>query len=278
MKKKLRIVAVLIGLLVFLIFLPVYKNLFYRFNVRDSYYSHGFLVPFVIGYLVLKKRKILRSIVPEPCFAGLVILLSGLVLYLVSLVLKINFTSYLSIPIVLGGLILYLKGKKFTKELLFPLCFLIFMLPLPKVMIIGISFKLKILAAGAAVFLGNTIGIKASLSGSTINYPGGFLMIGDPCSGLRSLISFLALGALFTQFTKAVAWRKISLFLSTIPIALMSNLLRITFLLWVSFVYGREAATGFVHDFSGYMVFVLGFFGLILTSKVLGCPVKPENI
>lgn len=278
MKKKLNIKAIFICLFVFLIFLPIYELLFSRFNARDSYYSHGFLIPLIVGYLVFKKRKILGAIEAKPCFAGLIILLFGLILHLGSLVLKINFTSYFSIPIVIAGILLYLKGKKFTKELLFPLVFLIFMLPLPGVMIIGISFKLKIFAAQAAALLGNAIGIKSSLSGSTIYYPGGFLLIGDPCSGLRSLISFLALGALVTQFANAARWRKISLFASTIPIALTSNFLRITFLLWFSFVYGKEAAEGFVHDVSGYMVFVLGFLGLLLASKILKCQLKAENI
>lgn len=278
MKRNLKIAAIFICLLLLIIFLPIFNSLFSRFNARDSYYSHGFLIPFVIAYLVFQKRKILGSIETKPCFAGLVVLLFGVVLHLGSLVLKINFTSYFSIPIIITGILLYLKGKKFTRELLFPICFLAFMLPLPGVMIIGISFKLKIFAAQVATLLGNVIGIESSLSGSTIYYPGGTLLVGDPCSGLRSLISFLALGALFTQFARAVRWRKIALFLSTIPIALMSNILRITFLLWFNFVYGKEAATGFVHDFAGYMVFVLGFIGLLLASKILKCQLRAENI
>lgn len=278
MKRSHKIEAIVIGLLVFAIFLPIYAHLFSRFNARDSYYSHGFLIPFVIGYLVFRKRKTLAAIEPQPWLGGLAVFFFGLVLHIISLVLKINFTSYFSIPIIISGIILYLKGKKYMRELIFPVGFLIFMLPLPAVMIIGISFKLKIFAAKAATLLGNFIGIKAILLGSTIHYPGGTLIVGDPCSGLRSLISFLALGALFTQFTTAMPWRKTSLFLATIPIALISNLLRITFLLWVNFVYGQEVGSGFVHDFSGYMVFVLGFIGLLFASKVLKCQLSAENI
>ena len=278
MKKKFSIEAVLVSLLVILVFIPIYSHLILRFNARDSYYSHGFLIPLVVGYLVFKKRNILSSIEAKPCFFGLFVFVFGLGLHLISLVLKVNFTSYLAVPVVIAGILLYLKGVKFTKELLFPLCFLIFMLPLPAVMIVGMSYKLKIFAAGAATFLGNSIGIKSSLSGSTIYYPGGTLLVGDPCSGLRSLISFIALGALFTQFTKAAIWRKLSLFCLTIPIALISNFLRITFLLWVSFAYGKKAASGFVHDFSGYMVFVVGFLGLMLVSKILRCQLSTENI
>ncbi len=278
MKKKFSLEAVIVMLLALVVFIPVYSNLFYRFNARDSYYSHGFLIPLVVGYLVFRKRKALSAIEPKSSLLGLLVFILGLGLYLISLVLKVNFTSYLSIPIVITGILLYLKGVKFTKALAFPICFLIFMLPLPKVMIVGISFKLKIFAASAAAWLGNLINIKSSLHGSTIYYPGGTLVVGDPCSGLRSLISFVALGALFTQFSKAVLWRKLSLFVSAVPIALISNFVRITFLLWFSFVYGKKAASGFVHDFSGYMVFVLGFLGLVLVSKILRCQLSTENI
>jgi exosortase len=270
--------AILICLFTFLLFLPIYSHLLGRFGARESYYSHGYLVPFVIAYLVFRKQNRLKEIEALGIFSGLIILLTGIVLYLASLFLKSNFTAYLSLPLVILGVLLYLKGKKFTKELLFPLAFLFFMLPLPEFMIIGISFKLKILAAQLATNLGNLIGIKAILSGSTIFYPGGTLLVGDPCSGLRSLITFLALGALFTQFTKASSIQKVSLFLSAIPIAIISNLLRLTFLLLVGFVYGQEAITGLVHDISGYLVFVLGFLGLILASKILKCKLAVENI
>ncbi|MBN2121199.1 MAG: exosortase/archaeosortase family protein, partial [Candidatus Omnitrophica bacterium] len=138
--------------------------------------------------------------------------------------------------------------------------------------------KLKIMATQAAVFLVNLIGIEAVRAGSAINYPGGQLMVGDPCSGLRSLITFLALGALFTQFTNASALRRGTLFISTIPIALFSNFIRLAFLVLVGFIYGEKAATGFLHDSSGLLVFVLGFFGLVMVSKVLRCRLCAETI
>lgn len=278
MKKVFYPGTMFICLFIFLLFLPIYSHLLGRFGTRESYYSHGYLVPFIIAYLVFRKRNRLKEIEPQNIFSGLVILILGLILYLVSLFLKSNFTTYLSLPIVILGILLYLKGKEFAKELSFSLAFLLFMLPLPEVMIVGISFKLKILAAQLATNLGNLIGIKAILSGSTIFYPGGTLLVGDPCSGLRSLITFLALGALFTQFTKASLIKKASLFLSAVPIAIISNLLRLTFLLLVGFVYGQEATTGLVHDVSGYLVFVLGFLGLMLASKILRCKLAIENI
>jgi len=257
--------------LVLAAFFPIYDNLFARFTARDTYYSHGFLVPFVVAYLIYRKRKELAALPPDSCPWGLALLVPGLLVYLAALVLKINFIAYFSLLPVLAGTALYLRGVKFTGKILFPIVFLVFMLPLPQVMIIGVAFKLKILVAAAATFLGRLSGMQVALAGSTINYPGGSLLVGDPCSGLRSLISFLALGALCTQFTDASLARKSALFLSTVPLALLSNILRITFLLFVAYIYGEKAATGLVHDISGYMVFVLGFAGLVLIAKLIRC-------
>jgi len=260
-----------IGLILIILFSPLYPSLFERFQARDSYYSHGFLIPFVSFYLIWRKRNKISSLVAKPNLLGLAVVLGGLVLYIISLFIRINFTGYLSIPIVIWGIILYLGGWQIAKELFFPIGFLIFMLPLPKVLIIAIAFKLKILVAQVSTFLINSIGIEAKRVGSTIYYPGGHLLVGDPCSGLRSLISFLALGALLTQFIHGSFLKKGLFFLLAFPIAFISNIIRIVLLLLVSYIYGEKVALGFFHDFSGMMVFILGFLGLLALTKLLKC-------
>lgn len=207
----------------------------------------------------------------QPCKVGLVLLIGGLFLHLVSTFLKINFGTYLSLPIVLAGLILYLMGKRIARELLFPIAFLIFMIPLPSVIIIHISFKMKILATQIASGVVNMMGISTIRDGSTIYLPHGSLVVGDPCSGLRSLISLLALGAVFTQFMSGPAIKKNILFLSAAPIALASNILRIILLLLVTHVYGEEVALGLFHNFAGMSVFVFAFIGLAIVGKILRC-------
>lgn len=262
--------AVIILLLV-VVFSPVYGPMVYRFTARESYYSHGFIIPLVVLYLVFRKRKTLANIPAQPHWSGLVFMLGGLFMHMAGAVLKINVISYFAIPMVIMGIVLYLKGKRFAKELLFPIGFLIFMLPLPEVLIIGVTFKMKIMAAQWSTVLANIMGIEATRSGSIIYFPGGHMLVGDPCSGLRSLITFLALGALFTQFTSSALWKKQVLFLAAIPVALLSNLIRLTFSIFVGYVYGEKILHGFVHDVSGYMVFILGFLGMLMAAKLLRC-------
>lgn len=261
----------IITILFILLFLPIYSALYERFTARDSYYSHGPLIPLISLFLVWRKRKKLKSIEKVSYLPGLFILVFGLLIHMGSIALKFNFGSYVAFIVSLSGLVLFLGGKKVFKEVLFPVVFLMFALPLPKVAIIGITFKMKMFATHISTILINAIGFKVKQVGSTIYYPGGSLVVEDPCSGLRSLITFLSLGTLFTQFTNVSRWKKSILILCTIPIALISNISRIVALLFVSYVYGVKAASGFFHDFAGMMVFVIGFLGFLLTTRLLKC-------
>ena len=262
----------LIIILLITVYAPAFISMAQRFTAADSYYSHGFLVPLVSIYFIWQKRKKLRTLLPVSSSKfGLILLSAGLLLHFASTALKINFGSYASLPIVLGGLVLYLFGKKITREILSPLAFLIFMIPLPTVTIITITFKMKILTARIASGIVNMVGIPAIRDGSTIYLPRDFLIVGDPCSGLRSLISLLALGAIFAQLIPGSRVKKSILFLSTIPIAIISNASRIVLLLLVTYIYGKEAAMGFFHDFSGMLVFAFAFIGLIIVMRFLKC-------
>jgi len=253
------------------LFYPTYGHLYGRFTQPGSYYSHGFLIPIVCGYLLWRKRKRLSEVRLRPNAWGLGLAGWGIILHFFGVALRLNFASYLAIIIVLGGFILYLFGVPFLKQVLFELFFLLFMMPLPQVIIIGVSFHMKIFAAQLATLMVKLMNVPCLRYGSTIYLPNGSLEVGDPCSGLRSLISFLALGVLFTQFTDAKIGKRLLLVACTVPIALLSNVIRIMVLILVTYVYGEEATLGFVHDFTGIMVFVLGFIGFIAASRILRC-------
>ncbi|MDD5069626.1 MAG: exosortase/archaeosortase family protein [Candidatus Omnitrophica bacterium] len=270
-KKIDKIKTGIITLLVLVLFYPTYYHLYGRFTSADSYYSHGVLVPFITLFLVWRRRKEIFNSTVKSSPMGLVVLIFGLLLYLASQQLQINFGSYLSIIFVISGLVLYLLGAEFFRKLLFPIGFLLFMMPLPRVMIIGISFKMKIMAAQLSTLVVNLMGLEAVREGSTIFFGNESLIVGDPCSGLRSLISFFALGALFIQFVDAKWFKKFILVLSTFPVAVISNMVRLVLLVLATHVYGQEFALGFFHDLTGVLVFVVGFFGLYFVSKVLGC-------
>ncbi|MBM3254108.1 MAG: exosortase/archaeosortase family protein [Candidatus Omnitrophica bacterium] len=260
--------AIIIALLL-LIYWPTFVWMNARFLEVDSYYSHGFLIPFVFSFLIWKKRKELKKAKIVPLNIGLLLIIPALFIHLAAYRWGVNFISGFSFIITLFGLSLYLFGREMTQKMTFPFCFLVFMVPLPQVLIIHISFNLKIFAAQIATSIIKLINIPSVRQGSIVYLPNTSLTIGEPCSGLRSLISLTALGALYAHLAKISLIKKIILFSVSIPLALLANIIRIVLLLIVAFVYGSEVATGKFHDFSGFLLFIFALIGLVIVERTI---------
>jgi len=241
-----------------------------RFMGADSYYSHGFLVPIISLYLVYLHKENLAKKDPQKSLIGLTLILFALLFHILGTILYVFSISGFSIFFLIIGLSLFLFGKEISKILWFPLLFLIFMFPLPEAMINLVSFPLKIFAAKAGVWVISILGIPIYLEGFNIFIPAGQLLVGNPCSGLRSLIAFLALGSIIAYLEPISTLKKFFLFFLSIPIALLSNIVRIPILILVSNYWGLEAAASdsLVHTGSGIFVFVLGFSLIFSASKV----------
>ncbi len=252
-----------------LTYIPTFLWMWDRWFARDSYYSHGILIPFVSGFLVWQMRAELAAIHPKRSPWGLPLIIIGLCVHLMSSLLRIYFTSGLSMLVVLSGLVLFFYGSQTLKKITFPVGFLIFMIPVPMVVVANISFKMKIFAAQIATAALNNMGLEAVRSGSVLKMQHAYVVVDDICSGLRSLISLTALGSIFAWWMKGPMYKRVLLFCSTIPIAIETNVLRIIFLAFVSEIWGPQYATGFVHDLSGFMVFGLAFVLLYAMGKLL---------
>ena len=250
-------------------YVPVLRWMWTRWFVRDTYYSHGILVPFVSGYLIWQQRAVLAATPRRSSGLGLGIAVAGLLLYMLSALFRVNFTAGFSLLIVLWGLVINRFGLEITRTIAFPLAFLFFMFPLPEVAIVNISFRMKIFAAGIAEQILNNMGLPAIRQGSIIYMQHTQVVVDDVCSGLRSLISLTALGSIFAYWINGPTWKRLVLFLTTIPIAVITNVCRVVFLSAVSEIWGADAATGLVHDASGFLVFALAFMLLWGVGKVL---------
>ena len=240
-----------------------------RWTEHDTYYSHGLLIPLVSIFLVWLNREKLKAIKPSPNNSGWLFFIPGILIHLVSAIWRVYFTSGFSLLLVLAGLILLFFGKRYLRELIFPVGFLFFMIPLPLVAIANISFRLKIFAAQISTLIINGLGITAIRDGSVIRTVHSYLMVEDPCSGIRSLIALIALGALMAHFSHINRIKKAVLFLSSIPIAISTNIIRIVSLSLVSEIYGAKLATGFFHNMMGILVFVFAFIALALVGRIL---------
>ena len=255
--------------LVAVAYIPTFQWMIDRWSAKDTYYSHGFLVPFISAFIIWQKKKELSKLIIKPVNSGWLLFVLGLLIHALSTSFRISFSSGFSLIIVLIGLILIALGKDFLKKLIFPICFLISMIPLPLALIASLSFRLKIFAAQVSTKIINMIGIPAIREGSIIRTMHSTLMVEDPCSGIRSLVALISLGALAAYFSNLSKPRKTILFISSIPIAVATNIIRITALGLVGEIYGEKYATGIFHDTMGILVFVFAFLGLMLVQKLL---------
>jgi exosortase len=258
--------------LVILIYRYTFIWLYERYISADTYYSHGFLVPLVSGFLIWLKRKQFKNINFNYSFLGLMMIVSALIIHLLSVLAEVFFVSGFSILLLVFGISLFLFGKELTKKIIFPLSFLIFMFPMPLVAINAISFPMKMFVTKSAVFiLHNFLSIPLRNEGFQIFFPNGSLIVENPCSGLRSLIVMLALGTIFAYLLKANMLKRILLFLLAIPIAILSNMIRVLLLCLGVYIYGNQITESFFHDFTGYLVFVIAFVTFWLFWRQLQC-------
>lgn len=287
--------GVLAGLFT-LLFVPAITTMEWRWSRGSSYYSHGYLVPVVVGALLWRQRERLRPLEPQgDCrHLGLGIFLLGLLVALGGCFVRMNTVQYIALVLVLFGLVAFLFGRAITKLVAFPLLFTVAMVPLPMERVEAYSFALKRFAAAASVSIFNTLGsiglhgYIVERSGSYINWEtaGGELdhiIVGDVCSGLRSLIALIAFGALFAYVTKLSLPRKLVLFAAAVPCALLSNMWRIVTLTFIGCIGGSEATHGWVHDVTGYGIFAVAFILFFALERLLhgfggqDAPEKPSR-
>jgi len=277
MKKRWVSISI-VSFLFVILYLPLFLALVQNW-IDDHDYSHGFFVPLISAYFVWKKKNILQSLSAEPNNVGLIILIGGLLLYSISLIGDIAFTARLSMLIVLAGIIIYLSGKTIFKELLFPWAFLIFMIPIPYVLITSIAFSMRLFASKWAALLIKLIGMPVMREGNIIHLSNTSLEVGDPCSGLRSLVSLLALGTIYAYVSQKSNIKRMILSLSTIPIAIIANIFRIAATALLAYVYGEKVAQGFLHEFSGIVVFIIALLLLIMIGTILKrIPLKGQSV
>jgi len=237
--------------------------------VRMPDFSHGFLIPIVSLYFVYERRKQYSVLSPSSHWAGLALLLFGVMLYLLGNLAAEFFTMRFSMLVVLGGIILFLLGKEFFKTLLFPLVFLVFMIPIPSVLMDRITFPMQLFASKVAARSLDLIGIPVLREGNIIQLANTSLEVAEACSGIRSLISLLALSVVFAYFSQNTTWKRIVLVLSTFPIAIIANAARVTGTGILAHHYGDQVAQGFFHGFSGWILFVVAFVCLFIVGSLL---------
>ncbi len=226
--------------------------------------GHGWIVPLFSVALLWHRRRELAASVGAPSWRGLACVALGLFFFWVGLRGDQVRISQIGMFWTLWSLSYAICGGAFARLTLFPAVFLLFTVPLSFLDIFTV--KLRFLTSSLAAGLLNGVGIPVVRTGTGLHCLAGEgfnLDVADPCSGLRSIFALSALTAAYAYVTQKTLLKKWILFLCAVPVAVLGNLARIFSIAVVAKFCGQEVATGFYHDYSGYVVFLVGILAVM---------------
>jgi len=259
----------IITVVLFLVlYLPLFPQLIKEW-LSNPDYSHGFFIPLLSLYFLWRKKDELKNTAISPSGAGLLMVFSGLILYALALFGYQFFFQCVSMLIVLFGLVYAHGGKELAKKTAFSVFYLIFMIPPPQLIYTTVTFHLGLLATRLAFFLIKLFGVGATRQGNIINLPTCTLVVAAPCSGVRSLLTFMAASlAIGYIFQKDIKKRAI-LFVSSIALAVVMNTLRLFATGYIAHLQRLPEIPQNIHDTAGIVSIIVGFILLFLINDFL---------
>lgn len=232
-------------------------------------YSHAYLLPFISAYFVWSKKQQLQNLVFHGSWFGLVIMTFGILLYVFGELSSLYVIVEYGFIVTLAGMVIAITSLNSARLIWPAFVLLIFMVPLPNYLQQLLSAKLQLLSSELGVAVIRLFGISVYLEGNVIDLGTMKLQVVEACSGLRYLFPLMALGFIAATLYQEKIWKKIVIFLSTIPITVLMNSARIGLVGVTVEYWGREAAVGFLHDFEGWVVFMISTAVLILEMWLL---------
>lgn len=252
-------------------------NLYREWQVNQDY-SVGQLVPLVAAYLIWLTRANYRGVPWRPCWAGILVVVAAQFMRLRALTQLYESGERYALVLTLYGLVLLVAGLALTWKLRWVLAFLLLAIPLPGRVHNFIAGPLQDYSTAGAVFLLEIFGVTVSREGHVIllddRVP---LAVAEACSGLRMLTAFVVVAAAFAFMVKRPTWQRAVLVFSSIPIAIVCNLLRLLVTAALYLVTSSKTAESFFHDFAGITMMplaVLILFGELWVMKWLEMPAE----
>jgi len=236
---------------------------------NEQEYSHGFLVPFVSAYLVWAKWDVLKVTALRPTSWGLGLMVFALALYLTGIVGADLYLQRVSlIPMIAGG-VLYVLGWPVLHGILFPLAFLLLMIPLPSIIFNSIAFPLQLLAAQLASSVMEACAVPVFREGNVMHLAATSLDVEEACSGIRSLVSLTTLSILYSYIYYSSWIPRLILLVAVVPIAIAANVFRVTVTGLLAHYASVDVALGLFHTAGGWSVFLIAGALLLGISRLL---------
>src|SRR6202158_2855887 len=236
---------------------------------QDPDYGDRFVVPVFVGYVLSQRRHKLRQVSLEPNNFGFPLMLGAIGLLIVGTLGAELFVSRSSLLFLLGGILLFFAGWKLLSAVAFPLAFLALMIPLPALIYNQVTFPLQLLASRLASNSLELLGIPVLREGNVLVLPNYSLEVVEACSGIRSLMSLIALAVAYGYFVEQRLWARITLVVMMLPIAVASKALRVVGTGVVTYFWGPQYAEGFFHFFQGWLIFVSAVLCMLLVHWFL---------
>ena len=240
---------------------PTIVLLFKDLQGNDDY-SAGQLVPFVVLFLLWHERKNLRESLVRPCWlGGIALLILAQVGRTFGLLFMYESAERYSLVLTIAGLVLMVAGRQVFRRIIWILLILLLMIPLPGRIHNMISGPLQNMATTAAVFLMEAFGLRVSQQGNVMmlnqNTP---LAVAEACSGLRMLTAFIIVAGFIAYMVKRSRLQKAVVVTSSIPVAVISNIVRIFVTAVIMLQISTEAGEKFFHDFAGLVMMPVAVF------------------
>ena len=254
--------AFLLLLLAWLYSGVVVKLVYDWYDLPD--FSHGFLIPVFVGFLLWERRFTLRRTPLVPSWSGLPLVALGIIVLLAGRFGADLFLSRSSFLLLSAGIIWTLFGLTMLREVRFLLLVLLLAIPLPAVVFNQLTFPLQVLASKVASSLLPLAGVPVLREGNIIQLPNMELEVAEACSGIRSMMSLFTVAVLFGYFFERTTLRRVILALASLPIAVCANALRIFGTGLCVQYWNPNKAIGFFHEFSGWLMFLISLACLYL--------------
>ena len=232
-------------------------------------YSHALLIPLISAYLLWQQRAALARLELKGSWVGVAIILFGTLLQIAGVLAAVDVVQQYGLLIAIYGLVIALLGVTATLNLWAPLLLLALMVPLPQFLLANFSAQLQLISSQIGVWFIRLFDISVFVEGNVIDLGGYKLQVAEACDGLRYLFPLMTMGFIMAYLFKVDMWKRVVLFLSTIPVTILMNSFRIGTIGVMVEHWGQSMAEGFLHDFQGWAVFMTSAGVLLLEMMLL---------
>lgn len=257
-KEPLWLIAAWAALLL-LLYLPFGDGLNHMYSKWTTMeeYSHAMLIPFISMFLIWQKKDQLEQIHFKGSIIGIAMLFLGIFLFVMGELSSLFVIVQYSFVVVVIALFYAVMGWRAFKLVAIPLAILFLMIPLPNFIYNNLSSKLQLISSQIGVGVIRLFDISVFLEGNVIDLGSFQLQVVEACSGLRYLFPLMALGFIMAYFYKSALWKRVVVFLTSIPLTVFMNSIRIGVIGVTVEYWGQDMAEGFLHDFEGWFVFMI---------------------